>query len=98
MNTVLSENQALHLHPDLVHEIKTSETEKVIYAGFFKKNYDLMEKSNIQENCIIRRTVVLETETETFIEIKYAGGENREFKYNWDNRLTINDYKFSNKP
>jgi len=94
MSNALSEQQAMLLHADLIHEIEVSETKKIIYAGYFRTN----RGDGAPNGCIIRRTIIDKTDTGSIVEIKYAGGDNRFFNHRWEDRETLDNYTYSHKP
>jgi len=77
----LSENQVLHLAPDILSVVKTA-TVKTIYAGWFHEG----AKWNTPNGCIIRRTVITTTGDETVSETMYANRNDRVFSATWSNR------------
>jgi len=88
----LSENQVLHLHPDILEETVGEEGETIIYSGFFRNNADI----DTPDGCIIRRTIVREIAGKKNMEIMYGKGETSVFSCIWNNR-TITEYRFSRK-
>jgi len=87
----LSENQVLHLQPDLIHTIKTA-TGKIIYSGWLHEGAE----EDTPNGCIIRRTTITENGDETIVETKFANSNNQRFAATWNNRQKEN-YLFSRK-
>jgi len=77
----LSENQVLHLAPDILSVVKTP-TSKTIYAGWFHEGAE----KDTPNGCIIRRTIITTDGDETTSETTFANSNDRRFSATWDNK------------
>ena len=87
----LTENQVLHLNPDILSVIETS-TDKTIYAGWFHEG----AKKDTENGCIIRSTIITVEDGETISDTMFANSNDGVFSAIWDNRKT-ESYGYSRK-